>query len=86
MGCSGLFRSAVVQGLVPQSVTGVVALVRILAGCAKRRGRYPLWSLTDERQALGQRRAARRVAMKMGRRPRCSPVTYRFRYAPAGAA
>src|ERR1700740_1609390 len=26
--------------------------------------------------------AARRVAMKMGRRLRCSSVTYRFRYAP----
>ena len=25
----------------------------------------------------------RRVAMKMGRRPRCSSVTYRFRYAPS---
>src|SRR5208282_4590206 len=25
---------------------------------------------------------AQRVAMKMGRRPRCSSVTYRFRYAP----
>src|SRR6266404_3590367 len=27
--------------------------------------------------------AARRVALKMGRRPRCSSVTYRFRYAPS---
>ena len=27
--------------------------------------------------------AARRVAFKMGRRPRCSSVTYRFRYAPS---
>ena len=27
--------------------------------------------------------AARRVALKMGRRPRCSPVTYRSRYAPS---
>jgi hypothetical protein len=26
---------------------------------------------------------ARRVAMKMGRRLRCSSVTYRFRYAPS---
>jgi hypothetical protein len=26
---------------------------------------------------------ARRVAMKMGRRPRCSSVTYGFRYAPS---
>ena len=26
---------------------------------------------------------ARRVALKMGRRPRCSSVTYRFRYAPS---
>ena len=26
---------------------------------------------------------AQRVAMKMGRRPRCSSVTYRFRYAPS---
>jgi hypothetical protein len=27
--------------------------------------------------------AARRVALKMGRRLRCSSVTYRFRYAPS---
>src|SRR5260370_42519937 len=27
--------------------------------------------------------AARRVALKMGRRPRCSSVTYQFRYAPS---
>jgi hypothetical protein len=27
--------------------------------------------------------AAQRVALKMGRRPRCSSVTYRFRYAPS---
>src|ERR1700745_2005439 len=27
--------------------------------------------------------AARRVAMKMGRQPRCSSVTYQFRYAPS---
>src|ERR1700675_4173122 len=27
--------------------------------------------------------AARRVALKMGRRPRCSSVTYRLRYAPS---
>src|SRR5271157_3249507 len=30
--------------------------------------------------------AARRVALKMGRRPRCSSVTYRFRYAPFTAS
>jgi hypothetical protein len=30
--------------------------------------------------------AARRVAMKMGRRLRCSSVTYRFRYAPSTAS
>jgi hypothetical protein len=28
----------------------------------------------------------RRVAMKMGRRLRCSSVTYRFRYAPSSAS
>jgi hypothetical protein len=28
---------------------------------------------------------AQRVAMKMGRRPHCSSVTYRFRYAPSSA-
>ena len=27
--------------------------------------------------------AAQRVALKMGRRLRCSPVTYRFRYVPS---
>jgi hypothetical protein len=31
----------------------------------------------------GQPAAARRVALKMGRRLRCSSVTYRFRYAPS---
>jgi hypothetical protein len=31
----------------------------------------------------GQLAAARRVALKMGRRLRCSSVTYRFRYAPS---
>src|SRR6202048_951339 len=30
--------------------------------------------------------AARRVALKMGRRPRCSSVTYQFRYAPSTAS
>src|ERR1700730_7573050 len=30
--------------------------------------------------------AARRVALKMGRRPRCSSVTYQFRYAPSNAS
>src|SRR6516164_6660826 len=34
-------------------------------------------------KAASQRRAARRVAMKMGRRLRCSSVTYPFRYAPS---
>jgi hypothetical protein len=32
-------------------------------------------------QKNGQPAAARRVALKMGRRPRCSSVTYRLRYA-----
>jgi hypothetical protein len=30
--------------------------------------------------------AVRRVALKMGRRLRCSSVTYRFRYAPSTAS
>src|SRR6202140_5087744 len=30
--------------------------------------------------------AARRVALKMGRRLRCSSVAYRFRYAPSSAS
>src|ERR1700738_2253519 len=30
--------------------------------------------------------AAGRVAWKMGRRPRCSSVTYQFRYAPSTAS
>src|SRR6266436_1798374 len=30
--------------------------------------------------------AARRVAFKMGRRPRCSSDTYQFRYAPSNAS
>jgi hypothetical protein len=34
-------------------------------------------------QKNGQLATARRVAMKMGRRLRCSSVTYRFRYAPS---
>src|SRR5580693_1885453 len=31
----------------------------------------------------GQLAAARRIALKMGRRLRCSSVTYRLRYAPS---
>jgi len=34
-----------------KSVTGVVALQRILVGCAKRRERIPAVVLTDERQS-----------------------------------
>jgi hypothetical protein len=30
--------------------------------------------------------AARRIALKIGRRLRCSPVTYRFRYGPFSAS
>src|SRR6516162_6660628 len=42
-------------------------------------------SIREERATRknGQLAAARRVAMKMGRRLRCSSVTYRFRYAPS---
>ena len=42
-------------------------------------------SIRKERatQKNSQPAAARRVALKMGRRQRCSPVTYRFRYAPS---
>jgi hypothetical protein len=40
--------------------------------------RYP-----PRRKKNSQLAAARRVAMKMGRRPRCSSVTYQFRYAPS---
>jgi hypothetical protein len=35
------------------------------------------------RRKNSQPAAARRVALKMGRRRRCSSVTYRFRYAPS---
>jgi anti-sigma factor RsiW len=35
------------------------------------------------RKAPPQLDAAQRVAFKMGRRPRCSSVTYQFRYAPS---
>ena len=52
---------------------------------AKRRGQYPLWSSTDERQSGRLKDGGRRVAIKMGRRLRCSSVTYRFRYAPSSA-
>jgi hypothetical protein len=47
-------------------------------------GRIP--AVVFDRRATKQpakRRAAQRVAMKMGRRLRCSSVTYRFRYAPS---
>src|SRR5215469_309917 len=37
-------------------------------------------------QKNSQLAAARRVALKMGRRLRCSSVTYRFRYAPSTAS
>ena len=35
------------------------------------------------RKKNSQMAPAQRVAMKMGRRPRCSSVTYQFRYAPS---
>jgi hypothetical protein len=42
-------------------------------------------SIRAERETRknSQLAAAQRVALKMGRRPRCSSVTYRFGYAPS---
>src|SRR5260370_9592598 len=46
----------------------------------------PIYELIRVERATrknSQLTAARRVALKMGRRPRCSSVTYPFRYAPS---
>jgi hypothetical protein len=51
----------------------------------KARAKRPYLSLGVERvtRKNSQLAAARRVALKMGRRLRCSSVTYRLRYAPS---
>src|ERR1700681_2140103 len=54
-------------------------------GCFSRRERSAhIFVIRVERATRknSQLAPAQRVAMKMGRRPRCSSVTYRFRYAP----
>jgi hypothetical protein len=38
---------------------------------------------SEQREKNSQLAVAQRVAMKMGRRLRCSSVTYRSRYAPS---
>jgi hypothetical protein len=38
---------------------------------------------SEQRRKTAALAAAQRVALKMGRRLRCSSVTYRFRYAPS---
>ena len=50
-GCGGAGRTRYAVELVQQVSTEVAVSLRILAGCAKRRGESPLWSLTDERQS-----------------------------------
>jgi hypothetical protein len=55
-------------------------------GCFSRRERSAhIWIDTVERATRknSQPAAARRVALNMGRRQRCSSITYRFRYAPS---
>jgi hypothetical protein len=64
------------------------------AGCFSRRSE-PDWRRSARIFVIRVERATRqnsplapaqRVAMKMGRRLRCSSVTYRFRYAPSSAS
>src|SRR6201984_541672 len=64
-------------------------------GCFSRRSepdwrlrRAYLESIRKERATRknSQLATAQRIAMKMGRRLRCSSVTYRFRYAPSTAS
>src|SRR5277367_6330807 len=55
-------------------------------GCFSRRERSAHIGVIRVERATrknSQLAAARRVALKMGRRLRCSSVTYRFRYAPS---
>ena len=55
-------------------------------GCFSRRERSAHICVIRVERATrknSQLAAARRVALKMGRRLRCSSVTYRFRYAPS---
>src|SRR5580693_3959139 len=58
-------------------------------GCFSRRERSAhIWFIRVERATRknSQLAPARKVAMKMGRRLRCSSVTYRSRYAPSTAS
>ena len=55
-------------------------------GCFSRRERSAHICVIRVERATrknSQLAPSRRVALKMGRRPRCSSVTYRFRYAPS---
>src|ERR1700739_2633724 len=58
-------------------------------GPSRTGGKAPISGATRAERATrknSQRAAAQRVALKMGRRLRCSSVTYRFRYAPSTAS
>ena len=76
----------------PQFHTSVLSpkyevFCRRSVGCFSRRERSAhIWSIAVDpprRRKNSQLAPAQRVAMKMGRRLRCSSVTYRFRYAPS---
>src|SRR6202047_3535227 len=56
------------------------------SGPSRTGGKVPISGLIRVKRATRKNSplaAARRVAMKMGRRLRCSSVTYQFRYAPS---
>ena len=54
--------------------------------CRRSRHRNTALSVVYRLANNGDVAPARRVALKIGRRPRCSSVTYRFRYAPSRLA
>src|SRR6202043_307939 len=80
--------------IIPVSVPSVLSpkyevFCRRSVGCFSRRERSAhIFVIRVERATRKNSplAPAQRVAMKMGRRLRCSSVTYRFRYAPSSAS
>jgi hypothetical protein len=54
-----------------------------VGGAKRENTRCGLRPMSDKAARQKTRSPPRRIAMKMGRRPRCSSVTYPLRYAPS---
>src|SRR5271157_3473085 len=86
--CPGLERAYQVYRLAYNGDVAAGQLAVFQGGPSRTGGKAPMSGFIRAERATRKNSrpaAARRVALKMGRRPRCSSVTYRFRYASSCA-